>query len=70
MARDESNKRRRAESHNQETLRLPETKPLRVVVAGEVILDRYIWGEVERISPEAPIPVLRSASGGVQYCRR
>lgn len=40
--------------------RLPETKPLRIVVAGEVILDRYVWGDVERISPEAPIPVLRT----------
>ncbi len=40
-------------------LQLPEPKPLRIVVAGEVILDRYIWGDVERVSPEAPIPVLR-----------
>src|SRR6202167_6031650 len=38
---------------------LPALKPLRVMVAGEVILDRYIWGDVSRISPEAPIPVLR-----------
>jgi D-beta-D-heptose 7-phosphate kinase / D-beta-D-heptose 1-phosphate adenosyltransferase len=38
---------------------LPAFKPLRVLVAGEVILDRYLWGEVERISPEAPIPVLK-----------
>jgi D-beta-D-heptose 7-phosphate kinase / D-beta-D-heptose 1-phosphate adenosyltransferase len=41
-------------------LKLPEARPLRVLVAGEVILDRYIWGDVERISPEAPIPVLRA----------
>ena len=34
-------------------------KPLRILVAGEIVLDRYIWGTVERISPEAPIPVLR-----------
>jgi D-beta-D-heptose 7-phosphate kinase / D-beta-D-heptose 1-phosphate adenosyltransferase len=60
MARGESNKRPRAESHHRGMLRLPEPKPLRVLVAGEVILDRYIWGEVERISPEAPIPVLRA----------
>src|SRR5215471_5305338 len=33
--------------------------PLRVLVVGEVILDRYLWGDVARISPEAPIPVLR-----------
>src|SRR6516164_5420075 len=60
MARGESNKRPRAESHKQGMLSLPDTKPLRVVVAGEVILDRYVWGEVKRISPEAPIPVLRA----------
>jgi D-beta-D-heptose 7-phosphate kinase/D-beta-D-heptose 1-phosphate adenosyltransferase len=38
---------------------LPALKPLRVLVAGEVILDRYIMGEVARVSPEAPIPVLQ-----------
>ncbi len=38
---------------------LPALKPLRVLVAGEVILDRYLWGDVARISPEAPIPILR-----------
>jgi D-beta-D-heptose 7-phosphate kinase/D-beta-D-heptose 1-phosphate adenosyltransferase len=31
----------------------------RIAVVGDVILDEYAWGEVERISPEAPIPVLR-----------
>ncbi|HEY6395453.1 MAG TPA: PfkB family carbohydrate kinase, partial [Candidatus Binataceae bacterium] len=39
-------------------LQIPLLKPLRVMVAGEVILDRYLWGDVARISPEAPIPVL------------
>ncbi|HEY2525248.1 MAG TPA: PfkB family carbohydrate kinase [Candidatus Binataceae bacterium] len=38
---------------------LPALKPLRVLVAGEVILDRYIMGDVARVSPEAPIPVLQ-----------
>ncbi len=38
---------------------LPNLRPLRVLVVGEVILDRYLWGDVARISPEAPIPVLR-----------
>src|ERR1700735_3437869 len=33
---------------------------LRVLVIGDVMLDRSIWGEVDRISPEAPVPVLRS----------
>jgi D-beta-D-heptose 7-phosphate kinase / D-beta-D-heptose 1-phosphate adenosyltransferase len=30
-----------------------------VLVVGDVMLDRYIYGEVTRISPEAPVPVLR-----------
>ncbi|MCW3477047.1 D-glycero-beta-D-manno-heptose-7-phosphate kinase [Limobrevibacterium gyesilva] len=31
-----------------------------VLVMGDVMLDRYVLGEVRRISPEAPIPVLRA----------
>jgi D-beta-D-heptose 7-phosphate kinase/D-beta-D-heptose 1-phosphate adenosyltransferase len=30
----------------------------RVLVIGDVMLDRYIWGDVTRISPEAPVPVV------------
>jgi D-beta-D-heptose 7-phosphate kinase / D-beta-D-heptose 1-phosphate adenosyltransferase len=33
---------------------------LRVLIVGDVMLDRSIWGDVDRISPEAPVPVLRS----------
>jgi rfaE bifunctional protein kinase chain/domain len=33
----------------------PEKK---VLVVGDLILDRYLWGEVERISPEAPVPIV------------
>jgi len=29
-----------------------------VAVVGDLILDEYIWGDVERISPEAPVPVV------------
>ena len=32
----------------------------RVLVAGDLILDRYIWGYAERISQEAPVPLLRA----------
>jgi D-beta-D-heptose 7-phosphate kinase/D-beta-D-heptose 1-phosphate adenosyltransferase len=32
---------------------------VRVLCVGDVILDRFIYGDVERISPEAPVPVLR-----------
>ncbi len=34
---------------------------LKVLVIGDIMLDRYIHGDVERISPEAPVPVLRHA---------
>jgi len=37
---------------------LEKIKDLPVVVIGDIILDRYIWGSVSRISPEAPIPVV------------
>ncbi len=30
----------------------------RVVVLGDVMLDEFIWGDVSRISPEAPVPVV------------
>jgi len=30
----------------------------RVAVVGDIMLDRYIWGVVDRISPEAPVPVV------------
>jgi rfaE bifunctional protein kinase chain/domain len=31
---------------------------LRVLIIGDVMLDSYIWGSVERISPEAPVPIV------------
>ncbi|MBU0709748.1 MAG: D-glycero-beta-D-manno-heptose-7-phosphate kinase [Candidatus Omnitrophica bacterium] len=30
----------------------------KVLVVGDLILDEYIWGNVDRISPEAPVPVI------------
>lgn len=30
----------------------------KVLVVGDLILDEYIWGDVDRISPEAPVPVV------------
>ncbi|MFA6172102.1 MAG: hypothetical protein WC701_00325, partial [Kiritimatiellales bacterium] len=30
----------------------------RVLVAGDLILDRFIYGTVSRVSPEAPVPVV------------
>ena len=31
---------------------------LKVGVIGDVMLDTYMWGQVDRISPEAPVPVV------------
>ncbi|MCB9866287.1 MAG: hypothetical protein H6816_06590 [Phycisphaerales bacterium] len=48
----------------------------RVLLVGDLILDRYVYGDAERISPEAPVPVLRvverteavGGSGNVAAC--
>ncbi|MBI3903033.1 MAG: D-glycero-beta-D-manno-heptose-7-phosphate kinase [Nitrosomonadales bacterium] len=40
---------------------LPSFAGARVLVVGDVMLDRYWFGDVERISPEAPVPVLKVA---------
>ena len=31
----------------------------RVVVVGDLMLDRYAYGDAERLSPDAPVPVLQ-----------
>ena len=31
----------------------------RIMVVGDLMLDRYVWGRVDRISPEAPVPVVQ-----------
>jgi len=31
---------------------------VRILVVGDIMLDRFIWGKVSRISPEAPVPVV------------
>jgi D-glycero-beta-D-manno-heptose-7-phosphate kinase len=48
---------------------LDRMKSRRIVVVGDVMLDRYLVGDTERLSPEAPVPVVairetRSALGG------
>lgn len=40
-------------------MKLPSFESARVLVVGDVMLDRYWFGDVERISPEAPVPVLK-----------
>lgn len=41
------------------TMALPDTAQARILVVGDVMLDRYWFGEVSRISPEAPVPVIK-----------
>lgn len=43
-------------------LSAPAARRLRIAVIGDVMLDTYLRGDVERISPEAPVPVVRVAS--------
>jgi D-beta-D-heptose 7-phosphate kinase/D-beta-D-heptose 1-phosphate adenosyltransferase len=40
------------------TLSIPDFSNTRVVVAGDVMLDQYLFGATSRISPEAPVPVV------------
>ena len=40
-------------------IKFPDFQNSKVIVVGDIILDRYIWGDVARISPEAPVPVVR-----------
>ncbi|WP_292071559.1 D-glycero-beta-D-manno-heptose 1-phosphate adenylyltransferase [Brevundimonas sp. UBA7534] len=39
---------------------LERVRDLKAACVGDLMLDRYVYGEVSRISPEAPIPVLRT----------
>ncbi len=39
---------------------LERVRGIRVACVGDLMLDRYVYGEVERISPEAPIPILKT----------
>jgi len=32
---------------------------IRILVVGDIMLDKYVMGEVERISPEAPVPIVK-----------
>jgi rfaE bifunctional protein kinase chain/domain len=41
------------------TMKIPSTATTRVLVVGDVMLDRYWFGDVSRISPEAPVPVVK-----------
>ena len=42
--------------------RLPELEGRKILIVGDIGLDEYILGDVRRISPEAPVPVLEVSS--------
>ena len=39
-------------------LNIDRFKEIRVLVIGDLMIDEYLWGRVDRISPEAPVPVV------------
>ena len=47
----------RLDSRRLETL-LASFSRVRLLVVGDVVLDEYLWGDVDRVSPEAPVPVV------------
>jgi D-beta-D-heptose 7-phosphate kinase/D-beta-D-heptose 1-phosphate adenosyltransferase len=44
------------------SLTVPDFAPVRVLVVGDLMLDRYWFGPTSRISPEAPVPVVKVTS--------
>ncbi len=41
---------------------LLKNKSLNILVVGDVMVDQYLWGKMERISPEAPVPIVDIAA--------
>ena len=60
MSRAASGERKRAARMDRPAhLLFPSVADRPIAVVGDVMLDRFLYGDVERISPEAPVPVLR-----------
>jgi rfaE bifunctional protein kinase chain/domain len=49
----------RVESRRRLTALVNRFATVRLLVIGDLMLDQFIWGRVDRISPEAPVPVVR-----------
>ncbi len=45
-----------------QTLKVPDFTSTRILIAGDLMLDRYLYGQTRRISPEAPVPVVHVGS--------
>ncbi|MEJ2050011.1 MAG: D-glycero-beta-D-manno-heptose-7-phosphate kinase [Calditrichota bacterium] len=39
----------------------------RIIVFGDLMVDQYLWGNVSRISPEAPVPIINISSEQVRF---
>ena len=39
-------------------INLADFKTVKALVIGDLMIDEYLWGSVDRISPEAPVPVV------------
>jgi rfaE bifunctional protein kinase chain/domain len=46
---------------------LQRCRDLKVMVIGDLMLDRYLWGNVTRISPEAPVPIINIEDEDVRF---
>src|SRR5678815_5973004 len=53
-----SRARHRVLSDRTADMKAPDLRAARIMVVGDVMLDRYWFGEASRISPEAPVPVV------------
>jgi rfaE bifunctional protein kinase chain/domain len=45
--------------HNRLRALIGDFSDVRLLVVGDLVLDEYVWGEVDRVSPEAPVPVVQ-----------
>jgi bifunctional ADP-heptose synthase (sugar kinase/adenylyltransferase) len=39
----------------------------RVAILGDIMLDKYVWGDVNRISQEAPVPIVEVTRESVRF---
>ena len=39
----------------------------KILVLGDIMVDKYLWGRVSRISPEAPVPVVWVGEPSVRF---
>lgn len=45
----------------------PRFREARVLVVGDLIVDEFVWGKVDRISPEAPVPVVKVTDKSLRW---